>query len=228
MHGSIWPLFHQPAGGYFAFKHLLRCSDDRTLPLVKKICDSIGFEAANRLWLDKVWTAGCFLCVDNWIDKCLAFIDISILFSNACNARDVAKEKLSRLFTELHLQNYSMSLFSRAIWTGDKVFFSWGKLAGAWLLATFENVTPILLWESKFSFHTHKLGWPVEILKHTFKYVAFSSTASYKLCEKWHVLRKIKEKLFFICPTSYPHNRTAWNNSPSPGPKGWTCPGGEW
>ena len=123
MHGSIWPQFHQHAWGYFAFKHLLRCSDDRTLPLVKKICDSIGFEAANRLWLDKVWTAGCFLCVDNWIDKCLAFIDISILFSNACNARDVAKEKLSRLFTELHLQNYSMSLFSRAIWTGDKLFF---------------------------------------------------------------------------------------------------------
>ena len=179
MHGSIWPQFHQHAWGYFAFKHLLRCGDDRTLPLVKKICDSIGFEAANRLWVDKVWTAGCFLYVaftqyyegsyrghtitakkDNWIDKYLAFIDISILFSNynvwtvACNARDVAKEKLSRLFTELHLQNYSMSLFSRTIWTGDK--------------------------------------------------------------------------LFFICPTSYPHNRTTSNNSPPPGPNGWTCPGGEW
>ena len=95
---------------------------------------------------------------DNWIDKYLAFIDIIILFSNynvwtvACNARDVAKEKLSRLFTELHLQNYSMSLFSRTIWTGDK--------------------------------------------------------------------------LFFICPTSYPHNRTTSNNSPPPGPNGWTCPGG--
>ena len=30
-------------GIYFAFKDLLRCSDDRTLPLVEKICDSMGF-----------------------------------------------------------------------------------------------------------------------------------------------------------------------------------------
>ena len=29
-----------------AFKRLLRCSDDRSLPLVEKICDSMGFRAA--------------------------------------------------------------------------------------------------------------------------------------------------------------------------------------
>ena len=40
--------------GYFAFERLLRCSDDRTLPLAPKIRDSIGFRAANRLRVDKV------------------------------------------------------------------------------------------------------------------------------------------------------------------------------
>ena len=44
----------------FAFKHLLQCSDDRSLPLVEEICDLMGFRAANRLRVDKVWTAACF------------------------------------------------------------------------------------------------------------------------------------------------------------------------
>ena len=52
--------FQQHVWGYFAFKRLLRCSDDRSLPLVKKICDSMGFQAANRLRIDKVRTAGYF------------------------------------------------------------------------------------------------------------------------------------------------------------------------
>ena len=41
--------FQQHAWRYFAFKRLVWCSDDRSLPLVEKICDSIGFRAANRL-----------------------------------------------------------------------------------------------------------------------------------------------------------------------------------
>ena len=52
--------FQQHAWGYFAFKLLLRCTDDRSLPLVEKICDSMGFRAANRLRIDKVRTAGYF------------------------------------------------------------------------------------------------------------------------------------------------------------------------
>ena len=52
--------YQQHRCGYFPFKSLLRCSDDRSLPLVKKICDSMGFCATNRLRVDKVWTAGCF------------------------------------------------------------------------------------------------------------------------------------------------------------------------
>ena len=28
---------------YFAFKRLLKCSDDRSLPVVEKICHSMGF-----------------------------------------------------------------------------------------------------------------------------------------------------------------------------------------
>ena len=52
--------FQQHESEYFAFKRLLRCSDDRSLPLVEKICDSMGFWAANRLRVDKVRTAGCF------------------------------------------------------------------------------------------------------------------------------------------------------------------------
>ena len=52
--------FQQHAWGYFVFKRLLRCSDDRSLPLVEKICDSMGFRAANRLRVDKVGPAGCF------------------------------------------------------------------------------------------------------------------------------------------------------------------------
>ena len=50
-----------------AFKRLLRCRDDRSLPLVEKICDSMGFRAANRLRIDKVRTTGVFLC-------CLYFV----------------------------------------------------------------------------------------------------------------------------------------------------------
>ena len=54
-----------------------------------------------------------------------------------CVVRDLAKKKLSRLFisqegffTQLHLQNYSMSLFSREIWAGDKLFFNrWNNTA---------------------------------------------------------------------------------------------------
>ena len=38
--------FQRHARGYFAFKRLLRCRDDRGLPLVEKICDSMGFRAA--------------------------------------------------------------------------------------------------------------------------------------------------------------------------------------
>ena len=52
--------FQQHAWEYFAFKHLLRCSDDGSLPLIEKICDSMGFRAANRLRVDKVQTASCF------------------------------------------------------------------------------------------------------------------------------------------------------------------------
>ena len=48
------------AWGYFAFKHFLRSSDDGSLPLVEKICDLMGFRAANRLRVDKVQTASCF------------------------------------------------------------------------------------------------------------------------------------------------------------------------
>ena len=52
--------FQQQAWGYFAFKGLLRCHDDRSLLLVETICDSIGFRAANRLRIDKVRAASCF------------------------------------------------------------------------------------------------------------------------------------------------------------------------
>ena len=52
--------FQQHAWGYFAFKRLLPCRDDESLPLVEKLCDSMGFRAANRLRVDKVRTAGCF------------------------------------------------------------------------------------------------------------------------------------------------------------------------
>ena len=48
------------AWGYFTFKHFLRSSDDGSLPLVEKICDLMGFRAANRLRVDKVQTASCF------------------------------------------------------------------------------------------------------------------------------------------------------------------------
>ena len=41
--------FQQHAQGYIAFKRLLCCSDDRNLPLVEKVCDSMGFRDANRL-----------------------------------------------------------------------------------------------------------------------------------------------------------------------------------
>ena len=59
-HGSRKCHFQQHAWGYFAFKRLLPCSDDESLPLVEKLCDSMGFRAANRLRADKVRTAGCF------------------------------------------------------------------------------------------------------------------------------------------------------------------------
>ena len=52
--------FQQHAWGYFAFKPFLRCSDDGSLPLVEKICNSMGFRVANRLRVGKVRTAGCF------------------------------------------------------------------------------------------------------------------------------------------------------------------------
>ena len=34
------------------------------------------------------------------------------------------------------------------------------------------------------------------------------------------------QKLFLICPSPYPRDRTASNNSPPTGQKSWTCPGG--
>ena len=52
--------FQQHKWGYFAFKRLLRCSDNRSLPLVEKIGDSMGFRVANRLRVDKIRTAGYF------------------------------------------------------------------------------------------------------------------------------------------------------------------------
>ena len=52
--------FQQHAWGYFPFKRILRFSDDRRLPLVENICDSMGFRAANRHRVDKVRTASCF------------------------------------------------------------------------------------------------------------------------------------------------------------------------
>ena len=100
------------------------------------------------------------------------------VWTAACNVRDVAKESSAGFFISQagFLLNCtfkitpclcSLEQFELVI----RSFSVGGKLAGARLL----------LWESKFSFHTHKLGWPVEILKHTFKYVAFSLTASCKL-----------------------------------------------
>ena len=52
--------FQQHSWGYFAFKRLPRSSDNRSVPLVEKICDLMGFRVANRLRVGKVWTAGCF------------------------------------------------------------------------------------------------------------------------------------------------------------------------
>ena len=52
--------FQQHAWGYFTCKCLLWCSDDRSLPLVEKICDSMGLRAANRLRVDEVRSASCF------------------------------------------------------------------------------------------------------------------------------------------------------------------------
>ena len=52
--------FQQHTWVCFAFKHLLQCSDDRSLPLVTKIRDLMGFRATNCLRVDKVWTAACF------------------------------------------------------------------------------------------------------------------------------------------------------------------------
>ena len=54
--------FQQHAWGYFTFKLLLPCNDDRSLPLVEKICDSLGFRAANRLRVDKVRLPAVFWC----------------------------------------------------------------------------------------------------------------------------------------------------------------------
>ena len=146
----------------------------------------------------------------------------------ACNARDIAKESSTGFFISqagflLHCTFKitpclcSLEQFELVI----RSFSAGGKLAGAWLLATFQNVTPIFLWESKFSFHTHKLVCPVEILKHTFKYVAFISTASRKLCKNWHVLRNIKENLFFFyLPHPLPPQQDRLKQFPTPGTNG--------
>ena len=66
--------FQQHTRVYFAFKHLLQCSDDRSLPLVEEICELMGFRATNRLQVDKVWTAACFsvlplLCIMKRVAK---------------------------------------------------------------------------------------------------------------------------------------------------------------
>jgi len=47
-------------GDIFLLNVFLRFSDDRSLPLVEKNCDSMASRAANRLRVDKVRTAGCF------------------------------------------------------------------------------------------------------------------------------------------------------------------------
>lgn len=60
------------------------------------------------------------------------------------------------------------------------------------------------------------------------KYVVLSSAASCKLRKKLHIICKIKESYFWFAPPSYPWDRTSSNNSPPPGPKGWTCLGSCW
>ena len=52
--------YQQHGCSYFPFKSLLWCGDDRSLPLVEKICVSMGLWTTNRLRVDKVWTSGCF------------------------------------------------------------------------------------------------------------------------------------------------------------------------
>ena len=50
-----------------AFKRFLRCSDDRSLPLVEKICDSMGFRAAPAFEQTRSGPPAVFLC-------CLYFV----------------------------------------------------------------------------------------------------------------------------------------------------------
>ena len=62
--------FQQHAWRYFAFKPLLRCSDDRSLPLVEKICDSIcdspsGRQSPDRrLFFCAAFTSYCWFSLD--------------------------------------------------------------------------------------------------------------------------------------------------------------------
>ena len=73
--------FQQHAWGYFAFKRLLWCSDDGSLPLLKKICDSMGFRAANPLRVDyisvhyrnHIWSTYRRQGPDRWLFFCAAF-----------------------------------------------------------------------------------------------------------------------------------------------------------
>ena len=52
--------FQQHAWGYFAFKRLLRCSDDRSLPLLKKNLRFDGFSGCKPLSSRRGQTACCF------------------------------------------------------------------------------------------------------------------------------------------------------------------------
>ena len=56
-HGARKCSFPATRMGYFAFKHLLRCSDDRSLS--RKIPDPMGFWTANRL---RVYKVRLFFC----------------------------------------------------------------------------------------------------------------------------------------------------------------------
>jgi len=55
-------LFYQHAWGYLAKKNSSMCGNGRTLPLVEKICDRMGFWAANSIQIGTSEPQAVFLC----------------------------------------------------------------------------------------------------------------------------------------------------------------------
>ena len=94
--------FQQHGRGYFAFKHLLGCSDNRTLPLVTKICNTRAKQLSMAATARVIWL---YACVRYWpyqgVGRCTSLLSVGInsMSFQATNRLQVDKVQTAGCFS---------------------------------------------------------------------------------------------------------------------------------